>query len=438
MDAKQIIRGLKDWVKREKGIDLQLNACQEAILEYSLQNIVYSNMDNLGYAVDTIKNNTGPDLFKYLSQITDRKVSKKNCWLTLPRLLECPASEENTGKDLLRIDLLEAGVSKDFYGREEELSKLETWIVKEHCPLVGVFGMGGIGKTPLLRSFVDKVKDKFDYVIWKNLKYSPLLEDFLTHIESYFPIDNSQTSLNKQNISQRIKNLIYFLNQHRCLLIFDQWEQLMITDEISENQQKINNSNYGKLVKAIEELEHQSCLVLISLQTPKQMNLFVNNSRVRELSLSGLNNQDSEYLLKRFNLSKQGLENLIKQYKGHPLALEFAAQHIQDNYNGQINEFLKGTLFIDNNITDLFDKQFSYLSNIEINIMRKLAYEIEAMSLPDIYQLFPAISPGKISQAIDKLCTVGLIKKKDSQKLPTFCVVHYLLTKYVKNRYREI
>jgi hypothetical protein len=151
MDTKQIIRGLKDWVKREKGIDFHLNACQEAILEYSLQNIAYANMDNLGYAVDTIKNNTGPDLFKRLSEVTDRKVSKKNCFLTLPRLLEHPSSEEDTENSLLRIDLREAPVPKDFYGRVEELSKLETWIVKEHCPLVGVFGMGGIGKTPLLR-----------------------------------------------------------------------------------------------------------------------------------------------------------------------------------------------------------------------------------------------------------------------------------------------
>ncbi|MDB9537308.1 hypothetical protein PN451_15980, partial [Dolichospermum planctonicum CS-1226] len=85
MDARQMIQELKDWVQRERGIDLNLNDCQEAILEYSLRGIAYTNMDNLGYAVDTIRNNTGPDLFRYLSQVTDRRITKKNCLLTLSR-----------------------------------------------------------------------------------------------------------------------------------------------------------------------------------------------------------------------------------------------------------------------------------------------------------------------------------------------------------------
>lgn len=436
MDTKQIIRGLKDWVKREKGIDFHLNACQEAILEYSLQNIAYANMDNLGYAVDTIKNNTGPDLFKYLSQVTDRKVSKKNCFLTLPRLLEHPGTEEDTENNLLRIDLREAPVPKDFYGRVEELSKLETWIVKEHCPLVGVFGMGGIGKTPLLRKFVDKVKDKFDYIIWKKLEYSPFLEDFLTHIESYFSANNLEENPHKKNISQRILSLISFLNQHRCLLIFDNWEKLMVTDEISEDQQKINYSNYGKFLESVATLEHQSCVVFVSLQTHQQMDI-ADKSRVRRLTLTGLNNQDSQYILKNFKLSEKGRERLIKQYQGHPSALEFAAQHIQNNYNGEIDDFLKGTFFIHDVITDLFDKHISGLSNIELNIVRKLVYETEPMSLPEIYQLFPSISQAKIGQAIDKLCTDGLIARDDSQRLPTFCIVHPLLIKYIKRRFPE-
>jgi G3E family GTPase len=68
---------------------------------------------------------------------------------------------------------------------------------------------------------------------------------------------------------------------------------------------------------------------------------------------------------------------------------------------------------------DLFDKHISGLSNIELNIVGKLVYETEPMSLPEIYQLFPSISQAKIGQAIDKLCTDGLIARDDSQRLPT-------------------
>src|SRR5262249_30240690 len=37
----------------------------------------------------------------------------------------------------------------DFVGRAEELSRAGSWMLDERCRLVGVFGMGGIGKTTI-------------------------------------------------------------------------------------------------------------------------------------------------------------------------------------------------------------------------------------------------------------------------------------------------
>src|SRR4028119_2179064 len=36
-----------------------------------------------------------------------------------------------------------------FYGRTEELTTLEEWIVTDRCRLVTVLGMGGMGKTAI-------------------------------------------------------------------------------------------------------------------------------------------------------------------------------------------------------------------------------------------------------------------------------------------------
>jgi hypothetical protein len=432
MDAKQIIRGLKDWVKREKAIDLNLSDCQEAILEYSLQNIAYANMENLNYAVDTIKNNTGPELFQYLSQVTGRTVSKKNCLVTLSRLLGHPGGEEDPEHNSLRLDLLKPPTLQDFYGREQELSQLKTWIVTESRALVGVFGIPGIGKTQLLRKFVDQVKDKFDYVIWKDLTYCPLLADFLTDIESYF---STKRNIPLPQIPQRIISLIPFLNQHRCLLIFDHCEKLREAD-----QQRINYDNYGLFLKSVSELEHQSCVVFVGLEKHLQMDI-ADKSRFRELTVDGLKTQDaqySQYLLDNFQLSGHGIGTLIEKYQGHPLALKLAAPYINKHHQGKIDEFLQGTLFIHNAITEIFDKHLLRLSNTEINIVRKLAYETEPISLPELYKFFPSISQAEISQSIDKLRRTGLVEKNDSQKLVTFSVVHPLLTKYIKNRFPEI
>ncbi|MBS3028533.1 MAG: hypothetical protein HCA25_16005 [Dolichospermum sp. DET50] len=432
MDAKEIIRRLKDWIKREKGIDWTLNDCQEAILEYSLQNISYANM-NLGYAVDTIKNNTGPDLFKYLSEVTDRKVTKPNCKIVITRLLEQNSQkiDQLTNNHLLHIDLREQPVPKDFYGREQELSQLEKWIIEDKSALIGVFGLGGIGKTQLSIKFVEKVKDKFEYVFWKNLEYAPFVEDFFTDMESYFLADNTEN----RNISPRIMRLINFLQNHRCLLIFDQWQKLTDTNEISVEQY----TKYERLLKAIVEQQHQSCLIFNSSIIPEQMNSFVNNSRVKEFLLEGLNNQDCGELLKNFqfkDFTNSSIKTLIKQYKGHPLALQSAATTIQNWHNGNIADFLEGTLFIGDAMNDLLDKQFSYLSNLDINIMQKLSHEQEPISLLEIYEFFLSISKLNIRKALEKLWKIGLISQNNQEKFVTFWISYPLIYKYIRNRYQ--
>jgi hypothetical protein len=340
MDEKEIIQGLKDWIKREKKPDLDLNLnldpCEEAILKYSLQDTTYSNMEIPGYSIEFIRNGKGPDLFRRLEKIIGKDISKKSCKIVLTRLLEqnSRTSDQLTNNHLLHIDLREQPVSKDFYGREQELSQLEKWIIEDKSAFVGVFGLGGIGKTQLLIKFVEKFKDKFEYVFWKNLEYAPSVEDFLTDMESYFLADNTEN----RNSSQRIIRLVNFLQNHRCLLIFDQWQQLTDTNEISVEQY----TKYERLLKAIVEQQHQSCLIFNSSIIPKQMNLFVNNSRVKEFLLEGLNNQDCRELLKNFqfkDFTNGSIETLIKQYKGHPLALQSAAKTIQSR-NGNIADFL--------------------------------------------------------------------------------------------------
>lgn len=433
MNAREIITKFKDWLQQKKGTNLNLDACEAEILEYSLEGKSYKQMKIPNYESSTITNIKGPKLFKRLGEITGIDVNKKNCRLVLIRLLEQNNEQviKRTTNYLSNINLIEAPNISDFYGREQQLSDLQKWIVTERCRVVGVLGISGIGKTAIVRELVEKVQEDFDYVIWKSLEFSPSLTEILIDIERYFPYSNPETS-----IDQRIFNLINFLNQHRCLLILDQWEGVMESGETSENQQKIN-FYYENFLRRFGESEHQSCLVFTCLQRPRVMDLLGNRKNIKQLPLTGLENQDARTLLTELELVDPGIDKLIEIYQGHPLALILASESIKNIHNYQINQFMEGTVYIPNAMLIILDKMFSYLSNLEINIMQNLATETEPKLISQIYQFFPSKSQTEISESVNKLWLIRLIEKEDIQESRILWILNPLIKKYLKRRYSQ-
>ncbi len=76
-----------------------------------------------------------------------------------------------------------------FFGRTQELSMLEEWILRDNCRLVAILGIGGagktglsvrlgrggIGKTDLSATFARNIGDEFEHVIWRSLLNAPQL-----------------------------------------------------------------------------------------------------------------------------------------------------------------------------------------------------------------------------------------------------------------------
>lgn len=441
MDFEEIVRRLKDWVKRVEGKNLE--PLEEEILRLVWKDKSYDQMEIEGYTVTYIKNIVAPKLFKRLSKVIGQEITKKNCKLVLKPLLEHNGAEVialtsrvstlRKANPLQHIDLSEAPDVSVFYGRSRELRELERWIIKNRCRLVGVFGMSGIGKTALVVKLVEKIQQPFEYVIWKSLEHSPSIEEILADIEYHLPSNDSETSL-PETVDKRIFRLINCLDQHRCLLVLDSWEAIMRTNsELGKPQDSY--SNYGKLLKKIGEGRHQSCLVFTSLEPPKEIKSLVNQKTIREFSVSGLEHQDAKALLKDYGLSDPGLEQLINRYRGHPLAFKMASRIIQNCHNGQISEFLKGTIFINDVILSLLDKQFSYLSDFDQNIMQNLAKGKEPLLISQIFQELPLISQSDILQSVNKLLQISLIEKQSNQQSETLFTLNALVNKYVKKRY---
>src|SRR5437879_5245836 len=72
----------------------------------------------------------------------------------------------------------EAPDSTGFVGRAEELSLLQHWVQVEHCRLVALLGIGGIGKTRLAARFAQTVAHSFERVYWRSLRNAPPVSEW--------------------------------------------------------------------------------------------------------------------------------------------------------------------------------------------------------------------------------------------------------------------
>lgn len=114
----------------------------------------------------------------------------------------------------------------NFCGRSQELAILEQWIVQEHCRLVALLGMGGIGKTALSVKLGEQLQKRFEFVIWRSLHNAPTIEALLFNFvqilsyrkETYLP----------ESLGDKIFQLISYLQRHSCLIVLDNIEAIFL------------------------------------------------------------------------------------------------------------------------------------------------------------------------------------------------------------------
>ena len=52
------------------------------------------------------------------------------------------------------MDWGDAPEGPSFYGRESELALLTAWLLEQNCHVVSILGMGGMGKSRLVHTFL--------------------------------------------------------------------------------------------------------------------------------------------------------------------------------------------------------------------------------------------------------------------------------------------
>jgi hypothetical protein len=320
--------------------------------------------------------------------------------------------EENFGKG--EIDRKDWGgvTEADFFcGRTEELAEIKRWIIGDKCRLITVFGMAGMGKTALAVELAQGIEGDFDYLIYRSLKQvSPLTELLGDWLEI---LTNSPRRELPDSIDIRLARLIDRMTYHRCLLLLDDGEEILQSDNLSGRYRE-EFQDYEKLLRRMGEAPHKSCLVLMSREKPKDIDfLEKRQNTVKSLFLGGL-----DELSAREMVNKEGgqgtereIRDFIELYRGNPFFLKLALARIVDIFGGNIAEFLQTGTINFSDIKGMIEVQWQRLSEIEREILEVLAREEEAISVSELRSRFD--KPG-LTDAVDSLRKRSFIESRDS------------------------
>ena len=320
-----------------------------------------------------------------------------------------------------------------FYGRHEQLTTLEQWIVKDHCRLLVLLGMGGIGKTALCVRLTEQIQDEFEYVIWRNLCHAPPFEAILADLISFLS--------NQQETQADLSRLVNYFRSSRCLVVLDEADAILRPGNCV-GQYREGYEDYGELLRRVGEERHQSCLVLTTREEPREIPLQKGDRRpVRSLPLPSLEEAAAKEILREKDLfyEEEKWQRLIKLYGGNPLALRLVSTTIQDLFGGSVSNFLeKNTIVIGNDFRQILEQHFVRLSELEKKIMYKLAIHTEPISLAQLAEnISSTVSKSEIIEALDSLGRRSLIEKSKVADEVLF-TLQPVVMKYVNRTYQKV
>src|SRR2546421_4077952 len=185
-----------------------------------------------------------------------------------------------------RIDWGEAPHAEQFYGRDRELARLKLWMIDDHCHLIAVLGMGGIGKTSLAATLVGQVHEYYDCVFWRSLHNATPFKHLLQECIQF--VSNQQQTVLPEEVDSQISLLIEYLRTYRCLMVLDNVESIL-QEGSQTGHYREGYQAYGRLFHRIGESKHQSCLLITSREKPPEVAFLEGEATAtRSLHLGGL------------------------------------------------------------------------------------------------------------------------------------------------------
>ncbi|NET62323.1 MAG: AAA family ATPase [Symploca sp. SIO2E6] len=405
MNITEILQFADDLVFAHQG--KHLDDLQELVLKGVYQGKNYREIAEQSQWSESRVRNIASELWQLLSEELGEDIKKSNFRSTLKRVyiesshnicigtnhnfhLKSQVIKErnqesytNSKSTSIDHDLTLAPQITIFYNRTTELEQLNNWIFKQNTRLISVLGLSGIGKTTLVKRFVDLNLYKFEVVIWRSLYFTKSLESLIDDLLNIYQQEPKKT------LDDKLTQLFYILNQKRCLIIIDDVQNIFIKGNLAGKYQPAYQG-FQKFFTMITETQHPSNVILISQEQCTEMECLDEDLYpLKCLHLSGLN--DVKILEFMGLRDEDSWLKLIQLYECNPFYLKNIANSIKNIFDGCVAEFLsENELIITKDIQDTLQLLFDKLSFTEQKIafqMSKLEQPVSRKDLKDSLEL---------------------------------------------------
>jgi len=312
-------------------------------------------------------------------------------------------------------DLRDAPEPNIFYNRTSELTTLKQWILENRTRLITIYGLSGIGKTALTLQLIPQIQHEFDYIIYRSLRNSPPLQTLQTNLIQFLcrggapvPAPVPAPSVEERATTGGLP-LLEHLRSSRCLLILDDIQTIFSSRQLAGHYQP-GYENYGTFFKQLAESSHNSCLILLSWEKPREIAALEGENRpCKSLQLNGLGAEAGEIFREKRLAEEDKWSQLIDLYRGNPLWLNIVATMIQDLFGGSVSEFLSyDTLFL-GDLECLLHQKCDRLTELEKKVISWLASEAASVEISKISANLE-LSPPELLKVIQSLGRRSLIE----------------------------
>lgn len=386
MNVSQLLQFVDRLVVERTG--KHLDDVQRAVVEGTWERQTYDDIAQKCYVTKNHVGDVGAELWQLLSEILDEDIKKTNFRSTFERLqltssqfINIQSSnnfsfcsspyqyndkhQESHNQSKYR-DLTVAPKIINFYARESELKIIFNSISNDNTRLISVLGLSGIGKTTLVKKFVDLNLQQFEVIIWRSLKFPKPLELVVNDLL------NACKQEAKETIDDNLKQFLDVLTDKKCLIILDDVHNIFIPGQLA-GQYKSEYQDYQNFLTMITETEHQSNVILISQEQCAEMECL--DDELYPIKCLELSNLEDVEIMKSSGLKDEySWSKLMNLYEGNPGYLKSIASLIKNIFDGKINDFLAdNSLPIAKDMQYKLNQLFNRLSPTEQQLVLELS-----------------------------------------------------------------